>query len=535
MIHSTDDFLSFLQTNKPTQSKKPNSITSKKTVSFSNSVKFNDKVSEDGQSQVQEETKVTSDNVSRGRDEVEQRQDTFHKSLMEENSNRIHLDRTNAFKEDEQVTVNSHNLTDSQLDAVPSYTRSKAFHGLNDGLDLLFKNDMAFNNDRSPILKERNDQNSILSNDFKRKNNDLFHEKHHAMQAQPTLKSASVKMSRNDLHQQSFPRSNVTQNQMHVPLASQESIESVWKLVREETSTMIAQVMQHLDANSSLLQKIQETQSSAQAVDESIIKNDWLQELRKHTAYVEDLCKGDKQQLNQTLTRLDELLNYMNSSTREDKTRLQDELSRISKLEENLAEERKKILHSQEVERKRMMEDRVAFEQWKHKNEEELRRERESIQRRDELLTERENELNRQYADMKLNMQTLQYEKDDLEKAKNTISSQLEDIKGRRERLDIQAIANEDAANKLDQERSRLQEMAEKISETSRAVARRSREAEEVLNERNKLELERLEIKKHKTEITEQMQKMKESKMDLARQRVLYLKEKVMLSRICTQ
>jgi DNA repair exonuclease SbcCD ATPase subunit len=308
--------------------------------------------------------------------------------------------------------VNSHNLTDSQLDAVPSYTRSKAFHGLNDGLDLLFKNDMAFNNNRGPILNERNDQNSILSNDVKRKNNDLFQEKHHTMQAQPTLKSASVNMLRNDLHQQSFPRSNLTQNQMNVPLASQESIESAWNLVREETSTMIAQVMQHLDANSSLLQKIQETQSSAQAVDESTtIKNDWFQELRKHTAYVEDLCKGDKQQLNQTLARLDELLNYMNSATREDKTRLQEELSRISKLDENLAEERKHLRHNQEVERKRMMEDRVAFEQWKHQIEEELRRERESIQRRDELLTERENELNRQYADMKLNMQTLQYEK----------------------------------------------------------------------------------------------------------------------------
>jgi DNA repair exonuclease SbcCD ATPase subunit len=381
-------------------------------VSFSNSVKFNDKISEDGQSQVQDEIKVTSDHVSRGRDEVEQRQDTFHKSLIEEKFNRIHLDRTNTYKEDEQVTVNSHNLTDSQLDAVPSYTRSKAFHGLNDGLDLLFKNDMAFNNNRGPILNERNDQNSILSNDVKRKNNDLFQEKHHTMQAQPTLKSASVNMLRNDLHQQSFPRSNLTQNQMNVPLASQESIESAWNLVREETSTMIAQVMQHLDANSSLLQKIQETQSSAQAVDESTtIKNDWFQELRKHTAYVEDLCKGDKQQLNQTLARLDELLNYMNSATREDKTRLQEELSRISKLDENLAEERKHLRHNQEVERKRMMEDRVAFEQWKHQIEEELRRERESIQRRDELLTERENELNRQYADMKLNMQTLQYEK----------------------------------------------------------------------------------------------------------------------------
>ena len=71
--------------------------------------------------------------------------------------------------------------------------------------------------------------------------------------------------------------------------------------------------------------------------------------------------------------------------------------------------------------------------------------------------------MNRQYADMKLNMQALQHEKDDLAKAKDTIASQLEEIKGQRERLDIQVIANEDTANKLDQERIRLQEMAEKI------------------------------------------------------------------------
>ena len=80
-------------------------------------------------------------------------------------------------------------------------------------------------------------------------------------------------------------------------------------------------------------------------------------------------------------------------------------------MEETLATEREQFNRSQEVERKRMMEDRVAFDQWKHQAEEEIRRERESIQRRNELLVEKENELNRQYADMKLNMQALQYEK----------------------------------------------------------------------------------------------------------------------------
>lgn len=422
MIHSTDDFLSFLQTNKSIQSKNSNSITSKKKVSFSDSVKFNDEGSDDAQSQGHDETKVTSNNVSQGRDEEEQRQDTFHSNLSVENSNRVHLGKKHTLKDNGQVTVQNQNLTDSQLDKVPSYSRSKSLNNLNGSLDLLFKNDTTFNNERNQNLNDRIDENKkTFTNDFKWKNNDLAEENHNVIQRQSTSKSNINKMSRDDLHQQSFSRSNANQNQIHAPLISHESFESVWNHVREETSAMIAQVMQHLNANSNLLQKIQETQSNVPSFDGSTVKNDLMQELRNHTIYVEDLCKGDKQQLNQTLSKLDELLHHMNNSALEDKTRLRDELSRISKLEESLAEERKQMSRSQETERKRMMEDRIGFEQWKHQNEEELRRERESIQRRDELLTERENDLNRQYADMKLNMHALQHEKVSWTKRCNSI------------------------------------------------------------------------------------------------------------------
>ena len=415
MINSTDDFLSFLQTNKPFQSKNPNSVASNKKVSFSNSVKFNDKGADVVQSQVHDETKVTSNNISssQGRDEVEQRQDIFQRNLYEENSKRILSDGNIPLKVNEQVTTNSQNITDSQMDTVPSYRRSiDQNKALNGSLDMLFKNGLNFNDDRNHILDEKLDENKSVSvYDFKTRKNDLPEENHSTMLTHSALTSNISKMSRNDLHQHSFPRSNPNQHRIDVPVGSQENIESALNLVREETSKMMTQVMQHLDANTHLLQKIQETQSNSHVFDESIIKNDWLQDLRNHTAYVEDLCKDDKHQMTQTLARLDELLNYMKSSTQDDKARLREEISRISKVEETLATEREQFNRSQEVERKRMMEDRVAFDQWKHQAEEEIRRERESIQRRNELLVEKENELNRQYADMKLNMQALQYEK----------------------------------------------------------------------------------------------------------------------------
>ena len=422
MINSTDDFLSFLQTNKSIQSKNSNSITSKKKVSFSNSVKFNDEGSDDVQSQGPDKIKATSNNVSQDRDEEEQRQDTFHSNLSVENSNRVHLGKIHTLKDNGQVSVQNQNLTDSQLDKVPSYSRSKPRNNLNGSLDLLFKNDSTLNNERNQNLNDRIDENKkTFTNDFKWRNNNLDEENHNVIYTQSTSKSNINKMFRDDLHQQSFSTSKANQNQIHAPLISHESIESAWNLVREETSAMIAQVMQHLNANSNLLQKIQETQSNVPSFDGSTVKNDLIQELRNHTIYVEDLCKGDKQQLNQTLSKLDELLHHMNNAALEDKTRLREELSRMSKLEESLAEERKQMIHSQETERKRMMEDRVAFEQWKHQNEEELRRERESVQRRDELLTERENDLNRQYADMRLNMQALQHEKVSWTKRSNSI------------------------------------------------------------------------------------------------------------------
>lgn len=114
------------------------------------------------------------------------------------------------------------------------------------------------------------------------------------------------------------------------------------------------------------------------------------------------------------------------------------------------------------------------------------------------------------------------------------MSVQLEDLTDQRKRMEMQKVAYNDLSAQLDKERGRLQDMAEKLSATSRAVAIKSKEAEDVLHQKHQLELERQLIRNEQGEIMEQMQAMKHSKMDLARQRVFFLKEKVMLSRICT-
>lgn len=151
MITSTDDFISFLQTKKPSQNKDNSNNPLKKKVSFSKSVTFHEKGNESGQSSVYDGTNSVNSNqvLPLWNHDTNPVLNINHENSNEKNTRTVNSKQNLKENEDGWATRNSSSVTESQSDIVPSFKRSlsrtKALDGSLGDIDNLFGNNMNSN------------------------------------------------------------------------------------------------------------------------------------------------------------------------------------------------------------------------------------------------------------------------------------------------------------------------------------------------------------------------------------------------------
>ena len=186
-------------------------------------------------------------------------------------------------------------------------------------------------------------------------------------------------------------------------------------------------------------------------------------------------------------------------------------------------------------ERKQLSEERATFEQWRDQMDKELSNRRIEMVRKQEEIEEREHLVEKGKCEFDQKMEhdlfMLEREKEQINERQVNSQEQLEDLKDQRIRVDVQF-------DEINEERGLLQNMAEQISLMSKRVVEKSKESEEALLKAEQMKRitaensyalaqSRKETENEWREIENQAVVAKHRKMDLARQRVEFLKERV--------
>ena len=179
-------------------------------------------------------------------------------------------------------------------------------------------------------------------------------------------------------------------------------------------------------------------------------------------------------------------------------------------------------------ERRILTEERAAFEKWRDQINNDLRKRRIYIEDKEELTKKSQQKAAG-------DLQSLEHMKKTLILEEENLQQQSSDLRDQRERIDTQY-------EELNRERITLQDMAEQISALSKKVVERSQTSEEIISEARRKECEnakefrslaeeRKKIAIEKLAIENEVEMAKHRKMDLARQRVDFLKHEIISQR----
>jgi septal ring factor EnvC (AmiA/AmiB activator) len=163
-----------------------------------------------------------------------------------------------------------------------------------------------------------------------------------------------------------------------------------------------------------------------------------------------------------------------------------------------------------------LLEERDLLDQWREKVNRELMHRRGEIEKKEAEVHDIEREIDHRENMFRQQMEhenaSTKREKIELKERQQMLIEQEEELKGQRLRIDLQF-------EEIDAERRRLQETAEQLSLLSANLAQKADAAERSLFRAEEMAKEAKDLKK-------QLESIQWEKMDLARQRVAFLKER---------
>jgi chromosome segregation ATPase len=178
-------------------------------------------------------------------------------------------------------------------------------------------------------------------------------------------------------------------------------------------------------------------------------------------------------------------------------------------------------------EQRQVAEERAVIEQWRENISKELTNGKIEIEKTEVGIYERERDIDHRESMFRQHEEhehlSIKREKEDLKERHLTLTEYEEELKDQRIRIDVQV---ED----IHVERGRLQDMAEQISTLAHKLAHKAEVAEESLLKAEQMTAETearnaaLSVKQN--ELEKKIETIKYEKMDLARQRVEFLKER---------
>mmetsp|Transcript_15516 Transcript_15516/g.29269 ORF Transcript_15516/g.29269 Transcript_15516/m.29269 type:complete len:668 (-) Transcript_15516:1848-3851(-) len=235
----------------------------------------------------------------------------------------------------------------------------------------------------------------------------------------------------------------------------------------------------------------------------------------------------NREQILSTMEHLDTMLKTVYDAIQKGNEHNQLEEKRLSMIQEELRQERAHLVR----ERKLIDQERRNVEDLKRKLEQESTRRNSYLERKEEELNSRYHDIEKERIDIENQKASLEKDKIEMAELKDTLKVEAKDLRDQRMRVDI-----EDA--NLNDERRRIQHMAEEISYLGRKIALEKASAEEDLAKARKMKEDaealiigisekQKELATGYDDIQKKEQALRFCKMDLARQRVDFLKERV--------
>lgn len=235
----------------------------------------------------------------------------------------------------------------------------------------------------------------------------------------------------------------------------------------------------------------------------------------------------NREQILSTMEHLDTMLKTVYDAIQKGNEHNQLEEKRLSMIQEELRQERAHLVS----ERKLIDQERRNIEDLKRELEQESTRRNSYLERKEEELNSRYNDIEKERIDIENQKASLEKDKIEMTDLKEALKVEAKDLRDQRMRVDV-----EDA--NLNDERRRIQHMAEEISYLGRKVALEKVSAEEDLAKARKMKEDaesliigisekQKELATGYDDIQKKEQALRFCKMDLARQRVDFLKERV--------
>ena len=194
---------------------------------------------------------------------------------------------------------------------------------------------------------------------------------------------------------------------------------------------------------------------------------------------------------------------------------------------ESLVKGREKAEDTFREEQRKITEERAVIDQWRENINRELTNRKSEIEKKEVEVHDREHDVAHRELIFRQQMEhenaSAKSEQEELKEMQRISTEQEEELKGQRRRIDMQF-------EEMDTERRRLQNIAEQLSLLSETLAQKADVAEGTLFKAEQMTRESeekdIDLSAKHNEIEEKTESIKREKMELARQRVEFLKEK---------
>jgi len=194
---------------------------------------------------------------------------------------------------------------------------------------------------------------------------------------------------------------------------------------------------------------------------------------------------------------------------------------------ESLITVREKTNETFREEQRQITEERAVIEQWRENVSREQTNRKIEIEKKEVGIYERERDIEHRESKFRQHQEhehlSIKCETEDLKERHLTLTGYEQELKDQRIRIDLQV-------EEIHVERRRVQDMAEQISLLSKTLAQKAQVAEESLLKAEQMtaetEVRNAALFVQQNELDEKIETVKCEKMDLARQRVEFLKER---------